>query len=159
MVSWNSLLVTCLAVAGVYAGAVKRDTTVTSSPSSSSITPPVVSTSSSNCAPRYAQCGGVGFTGPTCCQSGSTCTYSNSYFSTCVLDTLPTTTTSSASPPPASSSSSARTSSVICTNLWGQCGGQAFTGPTCCPAGWTCVYINIWFSQCLRLATTITATL
>ncbi|KAJ3037480.1 hypothetical protein HDV00_001655 [Rhizophlyctis rosea] len=34
---------------------------------------------SSNCAAKYQQCGGQGYTGPTCCQSGSTCRSSNQY--------------------------------------------------------------------------------
>jgi hypothetical protein len=31
----------------------------------------------------YGQCGGIGWTGPTTCASG-TCTYSNAYYSQCV---------------------------------------------------------------------------
>lgn len=34
------------------------------------------------CAAKYAQCGGQGFTGPTCC-SGSTCVVSNQWYSQC----------------------------------------------------------------------------
>jgi hypothetical protein len=37
----------------------------------------------SSCAAVYYQCGGQGWTGPTCCVS-STCTYSNQYYSQCV---------------------------------------------------------------------------
>ncbi|KAJ3027332.1 hypothetical protein HDV00_011262 [Rhizophlyctis rosea] len=37
-----------------------------------------------NCAAKYGQCGGQGFTGPTCCQSGSTCKVSNQYYSQCL---------------------------------------------------------------------------
>ncbi|RVD83201.1 uncharacterized protein DFL_007598 [Arthrobotrys flagrans] len=32
----------------------------------------------------YGQCGGVGWTGPTSCVSGWTCTYSNAYYSQCL---------------------------------------------------------------------------
>ncbi|KAG6823535.1 hypothetical protein H0H92_009880 [Tricholoma furcatifolium] len=32
----------------------------------------------------YGQCGGTGYTGPTVCASGSTCTYSNAYYSQCL---------------------------------------------------------------------------
>ncbi|KAJ3041614.1 hypothetical protein HDV00_008890 [Rhizophlyctis rosea] len=35
-----------------------------------------------NCAPRWAQCGGVGYTGPTCCQAGKCTAYGN-YYSQC----------------------------------------------------------------------------
>ncbi|KAG8758048.1 hypothetical protein FRC14_000900 [Serendipita sp. 396] len=33
---------------------------------------------------------------------------------------------------------------------YGQCGGQGWTGPTTCVSGWTCVYSNTWYSQCLQ---------
>ncbi|KAG8976406.1 hypothetical protein FRC05_003649 [Tulasnella sp. 425] len=33
--------------------------------------------------------------------------------------------------------------------IYGQCGGQQWTGPTTCVAGTTCVYSNPWYSQCL----------
>ncbi|KAF8319006.1 hypothetical protein DL93DRAFT_264081 [Clavulina sp. PMI_390] len=32
----------------------------------------------------YGQCGGIGYTGPTSCATGSTCTYSNAYYSQCL---------------------------------------------------------------------------
>ncbi|KAK6541618.1 hypothetical protein TWF694_007418 [Orbilia ellipsospora] len=35
------------------------------------------------CASLYGQCGGIGFTGPTCCSSG-TCTVGNPYYSQCL---------------------------------------------------------------------------
>ncbi|CRK13532.1 hypothetical protein BN1723_010077 [Verticillium longisporum] len=31
----------------------------------------------------------------------------------------------------------------------GQCGGQGWSGPTCCPSGTTCQLQNAWYSQCL----------
>ncbi|KAJ3041944.1 hypothetical protein HDV00_008453 [Rhizophlyctis rosea] len=37
-----------------------------------------------NCAAKYGQCGGQGFSGPTCCQSGSTCKVSNAWYSQCL---------------------------------------------------------------------------
>jgi cellulose 1,4-beta-cellobiosidase len=33
---------------------------------------------------KYGQCGGIGWTGPTVCASGSTCTSSNAYYSQCL---------------------------------------------------------------------------
>nr|CDJ79824.1 xylanase precursor [Leucoagaricus gongylophorus] len=33
--------------------------------------------------------------------------------------------------------------------IWGQCGGIGWTGPTTCVSGTTCTYINDWYSQCL----------
>ncbi|KAJ3052313.1 hypothetical protein HK097_006541 [Rhizophlyctis rosea] len=38
----------------------------------------------SNCAAKWGQCGGQGWTGPTCCQSGSTCKFSNNWYSQCL---------------------------------------------------------------------------
>ena len=35
-----------------------------------------------------------------------------------------------------------------CASMWGQCGGQGWTGPTCCSAG-TCTASNQWYSQCV----------
>ena len=41
-------------------------------------------TQNSNCASKWAQCGGVGFNGPTCCEAGSTCHEVNQYYSQCI---------------------------------------------------------------------------
>lgn len=38
---------------------------------------------SSGCSALYGQCGGIGWTGPTCCSSG-TCKVGNSYYSQCL---------------------------------------------------------------------------
>lgn len=32
--------------------------------------------------------------------------------------------------------------------LKGKCGGIGYTGPTGCPSGSSCVYVNDWYSQC-----------
>jgi hypothetical protein len=36
-----------------------------------------------------------------------------------------------------------------CAALYGQCGGQGFTGAACCSAG-TCKEANPWYSQCIN---------
>ncbi|KZL84438.1 cellobiohydrolase ii [Colletotrichum incanum] len=36
-----------------------------------------------------------------------------------------------------------------CASVWSQCGGQTWTGPTCCAAGSTCVVGNPFYSQCI----------
>ncbi|KAJ7663535.1 hypothetical protein B0H17DRAFT_1336875 [Mycena rosella] len=36
-----------------------------------------------------------------------------------------------------------------CTAQWGQCGGQGWTGSTCCAAGTTCQVSCTFYSQCL----------
>ncbi|KAG8817219.1 hypothetical protein FRC19_011487 [Serendipita sp. 401] len=56
---------------------------------------------------------------------------------------------SSSSSRPTSSSSSGGNTSSSCAAKWAQCGGQGFTGPTCCQSGSICKYSNSWFSQCL----------
>ncbi|KZS88237.1 putative endo-1,4-beta-xylanase B precursor [Sistotremastrum niveocremeum HHB9708] len=64
-----------------------------SSSSSSSVSSVSTSKSSSsssaaptggNCAAHWGQCGGIGWTGATCCASGSTCQASNAYYSQCL---------------------------------------------------------------------------
>ncbi|KAL2760025.1 carbohydrate-binding module family 1 protein [Sodiomyces alcalophilus JCM 7366] len=35
-----------------------------------------------------------------------------------------------------------------CAGMWGQCGGQGWSGPTCCSQG-SCQEQNPWYSQCL----------
>jgi len=40
------------------------------------------------------------------------------------------------------------------TGEWTQCGGQGWTGATTCAAGWSCVYSNPYYSQCLQSTTT-----
>ncbi|KAI8812461.1 glycosyl hydrolase family 62 protein [Cladochytrium replicatum] len=37
-----------------------------------------------------------------------------------------------------------------CAALWGQCGGQGWTGPTTCCSGSVCTYGNPYYSQCLQ---------
>lgn len=63
-------------------------TSVTSSKSSSSSSTTTSSTTTSATsatASPYGQCGGSGYTGPTSCPSGWTCTVENSYYSQCKL--------------------------------------------------------------------------
>ncbi|KAJ3039661.1 hypothetical protein HDV00_012005 [Rhizophlyctis rosea] len=62
-------------------------TTTTSVRSTTTTTRPSTTTAAggnNNCASKYGQCGGQGFTGPTCCQAGSTCQVSNPYYSQCI---------------------------------------------------------------------------
>lgn len=52
-------------------------TSTTTTTSKTSTTSPTASLTGSNCSPHWSQCGGTGWSGPTCCVSGTTCTYSN----------------------------------------------------------------------------------
>ncbi|KAK8067257.1 fungal cellulose binding domain-containing protein [Apiospora hydei] len=45
---------------------------------------PTTNPGGGNCVAKYAQCGGQGWSGATCCQSGSTCKVSNEWYSQCV---------------------------------------------------------------------------
>jgi hypothetical protein len=53
-------------------------------------------------------------------------------------------------PPPASSTQGqppSQPTGGTCAAMWGQCGGEGWTGPTCCQSG-TCKSSNQWYSQC-----------
>ncbi|TFK31803.1 cellobiohydrolase I [Crucibulum laeve] len=52
--------------------------------SSSSGTPSSTAPPSGATQVKYGQCGGIGYTGPTVCASGSKCTVSNQYYSQCL---------------------------------------------------------------------------
>jgi len=60
-------------------------------------------------------------------------------------------TTTGSSPPPSTSSGSSGGGGGggNCAALYAQCGGQGFSGPSCCAAG-TCKFSNTWYSQCLN---------
>ncbi|KAF3317356.1 hypothetical protein TWF173_011008 [Orbilia oligospora] len=49
----------------------------------------------------------------------------------------------------ATTAAQSTTGSGSCSPLYGQCGGDGFTGPKCCSSG-TCKFSNQWYSQCLN---------
>ncbi|KAI8812222.1 endo-1,4-beta-xylanase precursor [Cladochytrium replicatum] len=65
-----------------------RTTTTTVAPpptSRTSSTPaPTNGGGGGNCSAKWGQCGGMGWAGPTCCVSGTTCTFGNPYYSQCL---------------------------------------------------------------------------
>jgi beta-xylosidase len=68
--------------------------------------------------------------------------------------TTPPSTSSSVTPPATtvtttSSSPTSSSGGSGCSAKWSQCGGQGWTGPTCCQSGSTCQAQNQWYSQCL----------
>jgi acetylxylan esterase len=75
---------------GIIPGANLPPTTAqppASTQSSASSQAPPASTAppnTGNCAAKWGQCGGSGWSGPTCCQAGSTCTSSNTWYSQCI---------------------------------------------------------------------------
>ncbi|OUM64800.1 carbohydrate-binding module family 1 protein [Piromyces sp. E2] len=42
-------------------------------------------TPSKKCSGKWAQCGGIGYKGPSCCQPGLTCHKFDKYYSQCIL--------------------------------------------------------------------------
>jgi len=54
------------------------------SPNPSPSPSPTPSPQVQSCSPVYGQCGGIGWSGPTCCQSNSVCVVSNPYYSQCI---------------------------------------------------------------------------
>jgi hypothetical protein len=85
-----------------------------------------------------------GQTGASPSSSSTTTTTTTSQTTTTTTTSQTTTTTSSSS---TTSTSSAPTGGS-CSALYGQCGGQGYTGPTCCSSG-TCKFSNDWYSQCI----------
>ena len=58
--------------------------TTTAGGSGGSTTTSASGSGSTGTVAKYGQCGGTGYTGPTICAAGSTCTYSNQYYSQCL---------------------------------------------------------------------------
>jgi len=90
------------------------------------------------CAGSWEQCGGIGFTGPSCCQSGLACTYNNDWYSQC----LPSADKPSPSPSRTpqltqrycgggSRGNGLCADSSLCCSKWGWCGtGSLYCGGT-----------------------------
>lgn len=64
--------------------ATSSTTLATSTKTSSAASTTTSAASGGACAAKYAQCGGTGWTGATCCASGSTCSVSSQYYSQCL---------------------------------------------------------------------------
>ncbi|KAI6779360.1 uncharacterized protein J7T54_000458 [Emericellopsis cladophorae] len=52
-------------------------------------------------------------------------------------------------PPAPTSTSGGGGGGGTCSSLWGQCGGNGWSGPTCCSSG-RCNKVNDWYSQCVN---------
>lgn len=61
-----------------------KATTTTSSKSSTTSSSQAATSTASGTVSVWGQCGGIGYTGSTTCASGSTCTYSNPWYSQCL---------------------------------------------------------------------------
>ncbi|KIJ34867.1 carbohydrate-binding module family 1 protein [Sphaerobolus stellatus SS14] len=59
-------------------------TTTVAPPGTTTVTTPPTQPPTGGTAAHWAQCGGIGFTGPTVCAAPYTCQVSNAYFSQCL---------------------------------------------------------------------------
>lgn len=121
----------------------------------------------------YQQCGGMGYSGDTCCIAGYSCVVGDAWCETlpfrlqsgtghtklttsCPTDSqckpIATTTTTTSAASSTTSSASPSQSPTGCTGAqvaYGQCGGVGYTGDTCCPTGYYCSYGNPYCASVL----------
>ncbi|EPS42190.1 hypothetical protein H072_3890 [Dactylellina haptotyla CBS 200.50] len=86
--------------------------------------------------PAYGQCGGIGWTGPTSCVSGYTCTYSNDWYSQCVPGGGSGGTTTKATTTATTKTSTTKTTTTKTTTA-GSSGGTGLTTTLPASAGST----------------------
>ncbi|KAK6497608.1 hypothetical protein TWF481_012014 [Arthrobotrys musiformis] len=65
-------------------GTTPTTTAATTTRTGTTATTTTAGNSGGSCSAKWGQCGGIGWTGPTCCQSGSTCQVGNAYYSQCL---------------------------------------------------------------------------
>jgi len=137
-------------------------TTTPASSATTSTTPATTaattsSASSGACAEEWGQCGGQDWTGSTCCASGLKCVRQTVWFSICehisAVEPQSTTavgsTTAASTPAPVTTSAAPATTAIgTCAGPWEQCGGNGWTGTTCCASGYFCNALSEWHSQC-----------
>ncbi|KAG6913138.1 Exoglucanase 1, partial [Tephrocybe rancida] len=70
-------------IGSTYTGGTTASTTSSTSGGSTS-TSTTSAPASTATQVKYGQCGGIGYTGPTICAAGSTCTLNNEYYSQCL---------------------------------------------------------------------------
>lgn len=89
----------------------------------------------------YQQCGGLDYFGSTCCDIGLECQARDPWWSGCFQTALAIA--------PLYLNFPLVTSGCITPVLpHQQCGGADFHGSTCCLSGYTCTYVNYWWSGC-----------
>lgn len=117
------------------------------------------------CQPKWAKCGGQSWSGPTCCEAESHCNYESKWYSQCIPGAAPS------NPVPSPTVAPSRTEDTIrptviptikpsfqptrvtngeCQSLWEKCGGESWSGPTCCEGESYCNYQSKWYSQCIK---------
>ncbi|KAI5481074.1 Carbohydrate-Binding Module Family 1 protein, cellulose binding protein [Pseudohyphozyma bogoriensis] len=112
-------------VGGLTSALFGANATSTGVNSSSSVTSTSTSSSaaaSASCANAvygtgfaYGQCGGIGYSGATCCPSGYVCTYSNAYYSQCIPGSASSSSSSSTTVTPAPTTTTSSTTKMTTT--------------------------------------------
>jgi len=127
----------------------------------------------------WSQCGGIGFSGETCCRKGYYCKEINEYYFQCVPNETTTTTsnrkttttrytttttikttkktttkkntttTTTKNTTTNNSNNSSNTGSACTNGPWDTCGGIDYKGSTCCPKGYFCQEYSAYYSQCI----------
>ncbi|PTB34777.1 carbohydrate-binding module family 1 protein [Trichoderma asperellum CBS 433.97] len=69
---------------GTGGGSSSSSSSVPTTSITTSSTIPTTTTVGGGCSVRYSQCGGIGWSGPTCCQIGTMCNYLNDWYSQCL---------------------------------------------------------------------------
>ncbi|KAF8973745.1 hypothetical protein BDZ97DRAFT_1912214 [Flammula alnicola] len=85
----------------------------------------------------------------TAATSSSTSTVQTTSTTSTTVKTTSTTSASTTKPATTTSTSSAPTSTSVLVGAYGQCGGTNWTGGTICVSGFTCVFNNSFYSQCV----------
>lgn len=80
-----------------------------------------------SCGSQWSQCGGIGWTGATCCASGSSCVRQNDYYYQCLPGASPAPTTTTSQPGPTSSTTRGPSTSTQATTTTGGGGGTPTT--------------------------------
>lgn len=129
------------------------------------------------CALLWGQCGGQSWDGPSCCVAGSYCHEQSQWYHQCQpgdgsedeaepraeaepeaeeSEVEPEAETEEVEPAAEEVEPEAEAEEVEpedeskedCAALWGQCGGNTWTGTTCCQAGGVCKVGNEWWHYC-----------
>jgi len=94
------------------------------------VDPPVYAPSNAtDCSFRFSQCGGMSWSGPTCCWGDNSCFQESQWYSQCLPTELPP--------------------GVV--PEWGQCGGEGWTGSTTCEDLTTCQVLSAQTSKCISV--------
>lgn len=114
---------------------------------------PSTSSTCTDPAGAWQQCGGEGWSGATCCGTGYYCESDptaqgvNRFYHQCRPGSAPVPAPAPVTPAPTPPLSS----SPACINpagSWQQCGGEGWSGTTCCSSGLSCEVENRWHHQC-----------